>query len=98
AAQRGLRVTVLEGGTLGSGASSVAAGMLGAVAETEVAEAGRRLLALSLESAARWPAFAQELLDATGLDAGLDLTGTLVLARDADELEALDRELAFRQA
>src|SRR3954469_19315793 len=78
AAQRGLRVTVLDGAEVGAGASSVAAGMLGAVAEAEVADAGRRLLALSLSSAERWPAFAGELWEATGLDAGLRQAGTLV--------------------
>src|SRR3954454_15568141 len=97
AAQRGARVAVAEMGTLGSGASHVAAGMLAPVAEVEVGEAGRRLLDLSLASLERWPAFADELREATGIDVGLRRSGTLVLARDSDEAEAVERELAFRQ-
>src|SRR5206468_9140318 len=96
AAQRGARVAVLDAGRIGGGASRVAAGMLAPVTEAEVGESGRRLLELSLESLARWPAFAEELLAETGIDVGLRRTGTLVLARDADEAEAVERELAFR--
>jgi len=71
AAQRGAGVRVLEAGKLGSGASHVAAGMLAPTTEAEVGEAGRRLLELSLASLERWPAFAAELLAATGIDVGL---------------------------
>jgi glycine oxidase len=89
AAQRGAGVSVLEAGTLGSGASHVAAGMLAPTAELEVGEAGARLLELSLRSLERWPAFAEEL--------GVGLRfGSLLVARDADEAEALERELAVR--
>src|SRR3954454_6785573 len=97
AAQRGARVVVAEMGTLGSGASHVAAGMLAPVAEVEVGEAGRRLLELSLASLERWPAFAIALREATGIDVGLRESGTLVLARDGDEAASLERELAFRR-
>ncbi len=97
AAQRGATVTLLEAGTLGAGASHVAAGMLAPVAELEVGEAGRRLLELSLASLERWPAFADELREASGIDVGLRRSGTLVVARDDDEAEALERELAFRR-
>src|SRR3954471_5030362 len=91
AAQRGARVTVLEAGTVGSGASHVAAGMLAPTAELEVGEAGGGLLELSLRSLELWPAFAEEL--------GVVLRhGSLLVARDADEAEALERELAFRAA
>jgi glycine oxidase len=90
AAQRGASVSVLEAGTLGSGASHVAAGMLAPTAELEVGEAGARLLELSLRSLERWPAFAEEL--------GVGLRfGSLLVARDADEAEALERELAIRR-
>jgi glycine oxidase len=82
-------VRVLEAGTLGGGATHVAAGMLAPVAEAEVGEAGRRLLELSLRSLEAWPAVAGEL--------GVELRrGALLVARDADEAEALERELAFR--
>ena len=88
-AQRGARVTVLEASTLGGGASHVAAGMLAPVAELEVGAAGARLLELSLRALEGWPAVADEL--------GVELRrGSLLVARDADEAEALERELAWR--
>jgi glycine oxidase len=96
AAQRGLRVAVFDRpGTLGA-ASGVAAGMLAPVTEAEFGPKGERLLELGLESAGRWPRFAAQLAQATGLYPGLRETGTLVVARDRDEAEALDREYAFR--
>jgi glycine oxidase len=95
AAARGLSVCVLDRDAPGTGASGVAAGMLAPVTEADAQE--RALLALGLESARRWPAFAAELLDATGIDVGFRPTGTLVLARDRDEAEALDRELGLRR-
>jgi glycine oxidase len=92
---RGLGVTVFDGRDPGSGASSVAAGMLAPVTEAEAGE--RALLALGMESARRWPAFAAELRDVTGVDVGYRACGTLVVARDGDEAEALDREVALRE-
>ena len=97
AAQRGLGVVVLDAGSPRDPASGVAAGMLAPVAEAEFGDAGRDLLALGLESARRWPAFAAELEDASGIAPGLRRSGTLVLARDRDEAEALERELEFRR-
>jgi glycine oxidase len=91
---RGLRVLVVERDVPGAGASSVAAGMLAPVSEADAGE--RELLALGLESARRWPSFAAELQDVTGIDVGYRRTGTLVLARDRDEAEALQRELDLR--
>ncbi len=94
AAARGQSVLVLERDVVGAGATRVAAGMLAPVAEADPGE--RALLELGLASAARWPAFAEELGDASGLDAGYRTTGTLVVARDRDEAEALERERAVR--
>jgi glycine oxidase len=94
-AQRGAQVTVYEAGAAGRGASHVAAGMLAPAAEAEVGDAGRRLLELSLRALEGWPAVAGELLAATGIDVGLRF-GSLLVARDADEAAALERELAFR--
>jgi glycine oxidase len=93
AAQRGLRVCVLDAGV--PGAWQVAAGMLAPVAEAQFGEDA--LLELSLRAAEAFPAFAAELSEASGSDPGLRTTGTLVVARDRDEAEALDRLLAFRQ-
>jgi len=72
--------------------------MLAPVAEVEFGEAGRRVLELGLRSAAGWPAFAQELRDASALAPSLQRTGTLLLARDADEARELERQYAFRRS
>ncbi len=94
AAQRGHRVCVLERGELGVGASHVAAGMLAPVTEADAGELA--LLALGLRSARAWPGFAADLERAAGVDPGLRRSGALVVARDSDEAEALERELALR--
>jgi glycine oxidase len=93
AAQRGLRVCVLDAGE--PGAWRAAAGMLAPVAEANFGEDA--LLELSLRAAAGFPAYCAELAEATGIDPGLIERGTLVVARDRDEAEALDRLLAFRR-
>ena len=93
AAQRGLRVCVLDAGD--AGAWRVAAGMLAPVAEAQFGEDA--LLDLSLRAAAGFPELCAELAEASGRDPGLHATGTLVVARDRDEAEALDRLLAFRR-
>jgi glycine oxidase len=97
AAECGLSVTVLERDTLGGGTSSVAAGMLAPVAEAEFGEAAGRVLELGLRSAALWPSFAEQLQAASGVDVGLQRTGTLMLARDDDEARELERQIAFRE-
>ena len=96
ARSRGLSVCVLDRGDSGAATSRVAAGMLAPVTEADAGE--RALLALGLDGARRWPAFADELREATGVDVGYRRCGTLVVARDRDEAEALDRELALRRA
>ncbi|HEU4977475.1 MAG TPA: glycine oxidase ThiO [Solirubrobacteraceae bacterium] len=95
ARSRGLSVCVLERGEPGCGASHVAAGMLAPVTEADPGE--RALLALGLESARRWPSFAAELEEVSGLPVGYRACGTLVVARDRDDAEALERELALRE-
>ncbi len=95
AAQRGHAVRVLERGELGGGASHVAAGMLAPVTEADPGELA--LLELGLRSAAAWPAFAAELAPASGIDPGLRECGALVVARDGDEAQALERELDLRR-
>jgi glycine oxidase len=88
ASQRGARVVVLEAGE--PGAWSVAAGMLAPVSEAEFGE--HALLALGLESARRYEDFCAALEDPGYRD-----VGTLVVARDRDEAEALDRLVALRK-
>jgi glycine oxidase len=95
ARERGLSVCVLDRGEPGAATSHVAAGMLAPIAEADAGE--RELLALGMQSARRWPAFAAELQDATGVDVGYRRCGTLVVARDRDEAEALERERALRE-
>jgi glycine oxidase len=89
AASRGLRTVVLDAGD--PGAWQVAAGMLAPVTEAEPGEAA--LLELGLRSARGFEAFCAEL----GEDTGHRRTGTLVVARDRDEAEALERQLALRR-
>ena len=88
---RGMSVVVLDRGELGAGTTRVAAGMLAPASEADPQE--RALLALGLESARLWGAFADELRDVCGLDVGLRTQGTLAVARDGDEKGALEREL-----
>ncbi len=95
ARQRGLSVVLIDRGDLGRGASYVAAGMLAPVSEADPGE--RALLEIGLRSARSWSAFAAELEDVSGRPVGYRASGTLVLARDRDEAEALDRELALRE-
>ena len=85
---RGLRVLVLDAGAPGA-ATPVSAGMLAPASEASFGE--EAVARANLASAALWPAWAEEL--------GLPLLqeGALMVARDRDEAEALERELAFRQ-
>jgi len=94
AAQRGLRVVVLERDRPGAGSSGVAAGMLAPVSEALLTE--QPLLRLGLASAASYPSFVAEVEESAGVSTGYVRCGTLLAARDADDAEALGRELALR--
>jgi glycine oxidase len=95
AAAQGARVVVLERDRVGSGTSRLAAGMLAPVAELTPGE--EPLLELGLASAERYPRFVAELLAASGHDSvGYTRCGTLLVARDRDEAEALERERVLR--
>jgi glycine oxidase len=87
AAQRGLRVTLADPSP-GQGATHVAAGMLTPLAEAAYAE--RELFGLGIESLRRYPGFAAELTELTGLPTGLRQTGTLQVAYDGDDLAVLE--------
>lgn len=96
ARERGLSVVVCEReAEFGRGASYAAAGMLAPVSEADAQE--RELLALNLRSARRWPSFAAELADAAGLEVGYRECGTLMLGRDRDGAEYVEREIALRR-
>ncbi len=74
ATQRGLRVCVLERERPGCGATYAAAGVLAPDPETP------GFTELALRSWELWPAFAAELRDETGIDAGYTGCGSLVLS------------------
>ena len=96
ARRHGMSVVVLERDRVGRGTSHVAAGMLAPIAEVTPAE--EPLLHLGLRSAEAYPAFAAELAGAAGVDdIGLTTCGTLMVARDRDEAEALERSLQLRR-
>jgi glycine oxidase len=96
AAQRGLRVRVIDRGQPGEGASGVAAGMLAPVSEATWGE--ERLLELALSSADAWPAFATELARASGRQVGYLPSGALHVALDRDEAEELRRRFELMRS
>ncbi|MDQ0990400.1 glycine oxidase ThiO [Streptomyces sp. V3I7] len=94
AAQRGVATAVVDPGP-GGGAAQVAAGMLAAVTELHYGE--QTLLALNLESARRYPDFAAELTELTGLGLGYRRCGTLAVALDSDDRAHLRELHALQQ-
>lgn len=86
-AEAGRSVLVLDRSQPGAGASTAAAGMLAPTAEvrfeeTELLELGQRSLEL-------WPDFVRDLQAASGVDLDYRTHGTLVVAVDRDDLEAI---------
>jgi glycine oxidase len=101
-AVRGMRVVVHDPAP-GSGAASVAAGMLSPVAESHFGELA--LTRLMLDSAARWPAFAAELAATVageprpdgGGTVGYRDEGTLVVGLTADDAAEAARLTAYQR-
>ncbi|TMK49735.1 MAG: glycine oxidase ThiO [Actinobacteria bacterium] len=93
--QRGRDVLVLERAEPGSGASYHAAGMLAPITEATFGEDA--LLRLNLTSAAAYPAFLRDLAAATGRSLQSGAPGTLFVALDRDQLEALERLYEFQR-
>lgn len=89
AAERGLRVRVLERERPGAGASGVAAGMLAPVGEATWGE--EDLLELALRSHEAWPGFATELAETAGREVGFLDRGAVHVALDRDEAAELRR-------
>ncbi len=87
-AQRGRAVTLVDPDP-GRGASWAAAGMLAPVAEAAYGETA--LLRANAASHRRWPTFARALEEASGVEVGYRECGTLVVAREADDVGELDR-------
>ena len=69
--------------------------MLAACCEAEPGEDA--LVALGRDSQARWPAFAAELLKASGIDVELRTEGTLVVALTADDQARIHHHLAHQK-
>ncbi|WP_248965223.1 glycine oxidase ThiO [Sphaerisporangium perillae] len=94
AARHGRTVTVVDPAP-GAGASHAAAGMLAPVSEVTYTE--EPLLRLGLASLARWPHFAAELSEESGIDVDHRTQGTLDVAFDADDLAALGEVAGFME-
>ncbi|NNF03328.1 MAG: FAD-dependent oxidoreductase, partial [Rhodothermales bacterium] len=92
---RGADVTVFERGRVGRQASYVAGGMLAASAEVGFEEFD--LYRLCSESLARWPAFAANLQEETGIDVDYRAEGSLIVAEDRDAAEALRWAFEFQR-
>ena len=93
AATRGISVTLIDPDD-SSAASGVAAGMLAPVTEAHFGE--EDLVTLNLASATAYPEFVAEIEEATGMSCGYEECGTLMVARDRDDAEALEQLLAFQ--
>ena len=96
ASRRGLSVLVVDrAAEPAAGASGVAAGMLAPVTEADFGE--ESLLRVNLLARERWPAFAAELEERSGLPTGYRESGALVVAADRDDAEALRRLHEFQR-
>jgi glycine oxidase len=82
-------IVVDRADSAGAGTSGVAAGMLAPVTEVDFGEEGP--LHVNLLARERWPAFAAELEEVTGLPTGYRDSGALVVAADRDDAESLRR-------
>lgn len=89
-AQAGARVTVLERSVPGAEASSAAGGILSPGVE---AQHGGPLLALAQDSMRRWPGFAAELAETTGIDLAYRTQGTLRIVFGETEAAAWRADL-----
>jgi glycine oxidase len=93
----GLSVAVVDAGDGDGVAWPVAAGMLAPISEAQFGAHGEQAVTLGRAAIARWPQAASDLGQESGIDPRLRDAGTLMLARDRDEAEALEREAALRE-
>jgi glycine oxidase len=96
AAAAGLSVLVVDSDEVSRGASTVAAGMLAPITEATFGEEG--LLALNLRSAESYAGFVEEVEAASGVDVGFQTRGTLHVAVDRDQKDALERLFDFQRS
>lgn len=85
--QAGAEVTVLERAQPGRGATWASAGMIAALAEMEDTTAP--LAEFGKHSARQWPEFACEIEEASGIDIGFRVDGTLLAVRSREEAAGL---------
>ncbi|MFD2611124.1 glycine oxidase ThiO [Paenibacillus gansuensis] len=94
AAKRGLKVIVIDGGSVGGEASGAAAGMLGAQGEMLH---GGPLFPLARRSRAMFPALVEELEALSGISVGYVNEGMLKPAFDGETRETLLAGAAFQR-
>ncbi len=95
AARSGRTVAVVDPAP-GRGATWAAAGMLAPVTEAHFEDP--QLVEVLLEAARRWPAFAAELGDASGVDVGYLECGTLTVGADPSDRAAIARLLDYQHS
>jgi glycine oxidase len=93
--KEGVTVTVLESGQLGGQATGAAAGMLAPLAEAR--EPGP-FVTLGVESLRRYPGFAAELHEETGIDPELIGPGMLRVAMNDEEAYQISQEADWQQS
>src|SRR5580693_3982374 len=93
AASAGMSVSVVDPRP-GRGATWAAAGMLAPVGEANFGE--EALTVLNIEAARVWPEFATALESASGREVGYVARGTLLVAVDPSDREALEDLLRYR--
>jgi glycine oxidase len=91
-AKQGQKVILLEKGSLAQGASSAAAGMLGAQSEEQESEA---FFHLARKSRELFPLLATELKEYSGIDIGLVSKGTLKVALTVEQVKAYQKLISF---
>lgn len=94
--RRDSKVEIFESSEAGKGASWVSAGMLAPVSEAGFEEMD--LLKLNLTSIDRYPEFADELQEDSGVDIDFRTEGTMMIAVDRDQSERLHRLYEFRKS
>lgn len=94
AASQGMKVVVFDPEP-GRGSSWAAAGMLAPVTEVHYGE--EALLELNMASCRRWPAFVEELEAASGRHVGYRRCGTLLVAVDDGDRDALEELFDFER-
>src|SRR5437016_980011 len=94
-ARAGASVSVLERGSVGSGASGAAAGMLAPLAE---AKRPGPFVELGLASLKRYPAFIESLKEEAGLDPEAGGAGLLRVALDETAAEAICMASEWQEA